>query len=102
MHYQTRHLEALTEFSHGDEHLRKGDRFHATEVDAAYYIGKNRAAEVSKAPEPQAYERVPAGEVLADVPVDVPRRRGRPAKVQTFDYTGSESVPIGSAEPAAD
>lgn len=50
--YQTRHLEAQADFSHGDLHLRKGDRFEASEIDADYYIEKKRATEVQPEPVP--------------------------------------------------
>jgi hypothetical protein len=49
-HYQTRHLEALAEFNHGDQLVRRGDRFHATDIDADHYIGAKRAVEVPAAP----------------------------------------------------
>lgn len=49
MFYKTRHLVALSEFSHGDQHLRAGDDFFATEVDAGYYLQNGRAMPAVKA-----------------------------------------------------
>lgn len=56
MHYLTRHLEALREFSHGDQHLRIGDDFFATDVDADYLLQHKRVKEVA---DQQHYEAVP-------------------------------------------
>jgi hypothetical protein len=46
-HYQTRHMEALDEFPHGDQLVRKGDRFPATEIDAEYLVRRRKAKDVT-------------------------------------------------------
>lgn len=69
MHYLTRHLEALTDFSHGNQYLTAGAPFSATEVDADYLIQKKKARDVA-APDPAAFS-VPmvAAPVSAPAPV---------------------------------
>ncbi len=54
MHYQTRHLEAMTDVAHGSDHYAKGDRFHASPVDADYLIGHNKAKAVETTQKPAA------------------------------------------------
>lgn len=46
MIYQTRHLEALTEIPLGHAYHAKGDRFHATEIDANYLVRARKAKDV--------------------------------------------------------
>lgn len=44
--YQTRHLEALRELTHGGRLVRPGERFQASPLDADYYQEKRMAREV--------------------------------------------------------
>lgn len=41
--YKTRHLQALVPMQVGDRLVQRDETFHATDVDADYYIGKNKA-----------------------------------------------------------
>lgn len=78
MLYRTRHLEALRDIPHGSEFVPAGRRFHATEVDADYYITRKQAKDVpAEAPAAPAVE-APAAPVEAQpepAAEPAPRRR---------------------------
>lgn len=63
---ELRHLEALREFSHGGMHLRPGERFDASPIDADYYVARNMAkdADGRAVHEVPAHQPVLAGNVV--------------------------------------
>jgi hypothetical protein len=79
MHYQTRHLEALADFAHGQTQVRKGDRFPASEIDAKFYVDRGRARDVTEeqaAAAAAAAARRPATASIGDA--DRPVKRASP------------------------
>jgi hypothetical protein len=59
--YQTRHLEATREISHGDKFIRAGETFHASEVDAEHYLSRGHAKVVTAPAPPPAAPRAHRG-----------------------------------------
>jgi len=76
MHYLTRHLEAMAEFSHGSVLLRPGEVFSATDADAEYLIARHRAKDAGGN----------SARMIAALPIPAPtvaprRGPGRPPKI---------------------
>lgn len=94
MHYLTRHLEALRDLTHGDAHVQNGQRFHATEVDAEYYLGRGQAKEV---PAAAAAPSAPPAEPPAHAPVEVPA----PVTVESVAAVPAEQQPAAESAAAA-
>lgn len=61
-----RHLEALLDLNHGSLHVRAGERFDASPIDADYYVRRGRAKDVARgtAHDIPFHEPVLAGNVV--------------------------------------
>jgi hypothetical protein len=98
MHYQTRHLEALADFAHGQTQVRKGDRFPASEIDAKFYVDRGRARDVT---EEQAAAAAAAAARPATASIGAPERpvkraspppeHARPAAKRAANATGART-----------
>jgi hypothetical protein len=101
MHYMTRHLEALGEFSHGDSYLVKGERFFASHTDAEFYLSRGKAKPVPPlVAEPPAAVALPPAPAPApapavDVDVEIPAVDG--AAAEPDHEPAADSAP---ADPA--
>lgn len=94
MNYQTRHLEALKEISHGDRFIRPGEHFQATELDAEHYraTGQAKLASAPEAPvtNTRAIEAQPAA-----------RGRGRPSNASKAAAAQAPASPPAAAPAPA-
>lgn len=92
MQYQTRHLEAIREISHGSAFHRPGAKFQASAIDADYYIENGDAREVKEeaatapkqqkpAPKAEPVEQAPGAPVAAPAASQL-RQPSTPAQVR--------------------
>jgi hypothetical protein len=89
MQYRTRHLEALTDFPHGQRSLSTGEKFEASEIDAEYYERHKKAKILpddseAAAPAPSPTQPPPRPAPAAPEPAPMSRRaapRSAPASV---------------------
>lgn len=120
MIYQTRHLEALGDIPLGQAYHVKGDRFHATEIDANYLVRARKAKDVEDVTHipvaaPSAQPQVPVAapaptEVKPDATVVAAPAAGGDGALNTADAEGPKeqgdttesAAPAGPAVPAAD
>lgn len=81
--YQTKHLEATREISHGDKFLKPGETFHASEVDAEHFLRTGQAKHAKTEPAPAAKAAAKTAAAKTPTPRAAAPRAAAPAPAPT-------------------